>query len=109
MSQSARYRISALDVYVLKHLRDQIIAKGGQKYIDTESSRSVDHTWQMWMHDPDCNKFKIMEYMLGWIIYTLFLFFSVVPISILMGYPEFPSIIRIIRSAAVSPMNCFGT
>lgn len=56
------YTHYSLEVEDLKHFREQIIAKGGRQYIDTEPNRSVDNTWQMWMHDPDGNKFEIMEY-----------------------------------------------
>lgn len=56
------YTHYSLEVDNLKAFREQIIAKGGRQYIDTEPNRSVDHTWQMWMHDPDGNKFEIMEY-----------------------------------------------
>ena len=56
------YTHYALEVEDLKTVREQIIASGGSQYIDTEPKRSVDNTWQMWMHDPDGNKFELMEY-----------------------------------------------
>lgn len=56
------YTHYSLEVEDLKQFRDQIIVKGGRQYIDAEPNQSVDHTWQMWMHDPDDNKFEIMEY-----------------------------------------------
>ena len=56
------YTHYSLEVDDLKSFRETVIAKGGKQYIDSEPILSVDNTWQMWMHDPDGNKFEIMEY-----------------------------------------------
>ena len=56
------YTHFALEVEDLKAFRDRILANGGSEYIETEPMLSVDNTWQMWMHDPDGNRFELMEY-----------------------------------------------
>ena len=40
--------------------RDKLIARGVE--IDTEISKGPSETYQMWVHDPDGNKFEIMQY-----------------------------------------------
>ena len=54
----------ALEVSDLRAFRDHVIHSGGAAYLDTEISKGVDNTWQMWMHDPDGNRFEVMEYTL---------------------------------------------
>lgn len=41
-------------------LRDELTEKGVE--IDIQPSLGPDHTWQMWMHDPDGNKIEVMQY-----------------------------------------------
>ena len=35
---------------------------GGFEYIETGISLGMDKTYQMWMHDPEGNRFELMEY-----------------------------------------------
>lgn len=56
------YTHYALEVEDIQAYRQEIIARGGAQYLDTEITKGVDNTWQFWMHDPDGNKFEIMEY-----------------------------------------------
>ena len=39
-----------------------MLARGGAPYIDSEIELGLENTWVFWMHDPDGNKFEIMEY-----------------------------------------------
>ena len=63
-SQTApiRYTHFAVIVENLEELRAHSIAEGGEEYLDTDISLGMDFTCQMWMHDPDGNKFEIMQY-----------------------------------------------
>ena len=56
------YTHYSLEVEDIRAFRKEIEARGGAQYLDTEISRGLDNTWQFWMHDPDGNKFEIMEY-----------------------------------------------
>ena len=56
------YTHFSLEVDNLKAFYDQVIARGGAKYIDKEIEMGLENTWVFWMHDPDGNRFEIMEY-----------------------------------------------
>lgn len=56
------YTHYSLEVDDIRAFRQQIIARGGAEYLDSEITLGVDNTWQFWMHDPDGNPFEIMEY-----------------------------------------------
>ena len=56
------YTHYSLEVEDIQAFRQEIIARGGAQYLDTEITRGLEYTWQFWMHDPDGNKFEIMEY-----------------------------------------------
>lgn len=56
------YTHYSLEVEDIRGYRQEIIARGGAQFLDTEISMGMDNTWQFWMHDPDGNKFEIMEY-----------------------------------------------
>lgn len=56
------YTHYSLEVEDIKAYRQEIIARGGAQHLDTEISMGMDNTWQFWMHDPDGNKFEVMEY-----------------------------------------------
>lgn len=56
------YTHYSLEVEDIRAFRQEIIARGGAQYLDTEITRGLEYTWQFWMHDPDGNKFEIMEY-----------------------------------------------
>ena len=45
------------DIYKTK---EELVSKGVK--IDTDISFGPDYTYQMWIHDPDGNKFEIMQY-----------------------------------------------
>lgn len=51
-----------MEVENLRDFRQAIIDRGGAEYIDGEITLGVDKAWQMWMHDPEGNKFELMEY-----------------------------------------------
>lgn len=44
----------------LQKTREELAARGLQP--DTEPSKGPSGTWQLWFHDPDGNKFEVMEY-----------------------------------------------
>lgn len=50
----------ALIVEDIHKTREELIAKGVK--IDTDLSFGPDNTYQLWIHDPDGNKFEIMQY-----------------------------------------------
>ncbi|MDD3028479.1 MAG: VOC family protein [Erysipelotrichaceae bacterium] len=54
------YSHFALLVDDIEDTRDQLVAAGVE--IDTPLSKGPSNTWQMWVHDPDGNKFEIMQY-----------------------------------------------
>lgn len=56
------YTHFSLEVSDLKAFRNQILKRGGAPYIDTEIEKGLENTYTMWMHDPDGNRFEIMEY-----------------------------------------------
>ena len=56
------YTHFALEVSDLKAFRNQILKRGGAAYIETEIERGLEKTYTMWMHDPDGNRFEVMEY-----------------------------------------------
>lgn len=45
------------DIFVA---RDELVQAGVE--IDIEPNKGQSETWQMWIHDPDGNKFEIMQY-----------------------------------------------
>lgn len=40
--------------------RDELVGRG--IVLDEEPKYGMDGTWQMWLHDPDGNKFEVMQY-----------------------------------------------
>jgi len=56
------YTHFALEVSDLKAFRNQVLKRGGAEYIETEIELGLENTYTMWMHDPDGNRFEIMEY-----------------------------------------------
>ena len=56
------YTHFAIIVDDIQALHDRIVSLGGEKYLDTGISLGMDETYQMWMHDPDGNKFEFMQY-----------------------------------------------
>lgn len=52
----------SLEVNDIHAFRQNIKDRGGRDYLDTDIKRGLDNTLQMWMHDPDGNRFEIMEY-----------------------------------------------
>lgn len=56
------YTHFAVIVDDLKKVREHILSLGGEEYLDSDISLGLDHTWQMWIHDPDGNKIELMEY-----------------------------------------------
>lgn len=56
------YTHFSLEVSDLKAFREQVLARGGAPYIETEIEMGLENTWVFWMHDPDGNRFEIMEY-----------------------------------------------
>ena len=59
-NQNIGYSHYALLVDDIFKTRDKLIARGVE--IDTEISKGPSETYQMWVHDPDGNKFEIMQY-----------------------------------------------
>ncbi len=56
------YTHYALVVSDLQEFRQQVIDRGGADFLDTDITMGLEHTWQMWMHDPDGNPFEVMQY-----------------------------------------------
>ena len=56
------YTHYSLEVSDLKSFREQILKRGGFSYIDTDIELGLENTYTMWMHDPDGNRFEVMEY-----------------------------------------------
>ena len=54
------YSHFALMVDDIYKAREELIAAGVE--IDVEPNKGQSETWQMWIHDPDGNKFEIMQY-----------------------------------------------
>lgn len=50
----------ALLVDDIHETRDELVKRGVE--IDVEPNIGNSHTWQMWIHDPDGNRFEIMQY-----------------------------------------------
>jgi len=50
----------ALLVDDIHETRDELVRRGVE--IDVEPNIGNSHTWQMWIHDPDGNRFEIMQY-----------------------------------------------
>ena len=44
----------------LDKTREELVKAGIE--IDIEPNKGQSETWQMWIHDPDGNKFEIMQY-----------------------------------------------
>lgn len=54
------YSHFALMVDDIHKTREELVAAGVE--IDVEPNKGQSETWQMWIHDPDGNKFEIMQY-----------------------------------------------
>lgn len=54
------YSHFALMVDDIFQAREELVQAGVE--IDIEPNKGQSQTWQMWIHDPDGNKFEIMQY-----------------------------------------------
>ena len=54
------YSHFALMVDDIHEAREELVKAGVE--IDIEPNKGQSETWQMWVHDPDGNKFEIMQY-----------------------------------------------
>lgn len=54
------YSHFALMVDDIFEAREELVQAGVE--IDIEPNKGQSETWQMWIHDPDGNKFEIMQY-----------------------------------------------
>lgn len=59
-NQNLGYSHFALLVDNIYNTREELIANGVE--IDSDISKGPSETYQMWIHDPDGNKFEIMQY-----------------------------------------------
>ncbi|OCN06200.1 channel protein [Erysipelotrichaceae bacterium MTC7] len=59
-NQNIGYSHYALLVDDIYQTREELMKRGVE--IDTEISKGPSGTYQMWVHDPDGNKFEIMQY-----------------------------------------------
>lgn len=57
---TAGYSHYALMVDDIFKAREELVNHGVE--IDIEPNKGQSETWQMWIHDPDGNKFEIMQY-----------------------------------------------
>ena len=53
----ADYQLMVDDIH---ETREELVKAGIE--IDIEPNKGQSETWQMWIHDPDGNKFEIMQY-----------------------------------------------
>lgn len=56
------YTHYSLETDDIRGFRQMVTDRGGAQYLDGEITLGVDQTWQMWLHDPEGNRFEIMEY-----------------------------------------------
>lgn len=61
-NRDLNYTHFSLAVTDIHGLREDIVRRGGESYLDTEISRGVDGSLEMWLHDVDGNKIEFMEY-----------------------------------------------
>lgn len=61
-NRDLNYSHFSLTVEDIHALRRDIIARGGEEYLDTQIDVGVDGSLEMWMHDVDGNKLEFMEY-----------------------------------------------
>jgi lactoylglutathione lyase len=54
------YQHFSLVVEDIQKAKEELVAKGVR--IDTDITLGPDFTYQMWIHDPDGNKFELMQY-----------------------------------------------
>lgn len=54
------YQHLSLEVDDIHEFTEMIRSKGAP--IDSEPALGLEHTWQMWSHDPDGNKIEFMQY-----------------------------------------------
>lgn len=54
------YQHLSLEVDDIHDFTEKIRAAGAP--IDSEPAMGMEHTWQMWSHDPDGNKIEFMQY-----------------------------------------------
>ena len=54
------YQHVSLELDDIHDFTEKIREKGAP--IDSEPSLGLEHTWQMWSHDPDGNKIEFMQY-----------------------------------------------
>ena len=54
------YQHLSLEVDDMEKFTDKIRKAGAP--IDSEPAMGMEHTWQMWSHDPDGNKIEFMQY-----------------------------------------------
>ena len=59
------YTHFSLEVENIREFRQAIMERGGAKFIESDIRVGADQTLQMWMHDPEGNRFEIMEYTVG--------------------------------------------
>ena len=59
-NQNLGYSHFALLVDDIYKTKEELIANGVE--LDTDISKGPSETYQMWVHDPDGNKFEIMQY-----------------------------------------------
>lgn len=56
------YTHFSLEVENIRDFRQAIVERGGAEFIESDIRIGADHTLQMWMHDPEGNRFELMEY-----------------------------------------------
>lgn len=61
-NHSLNYTHFSLEVENIRDFRQAIIDRGGAEYIEGEIAEGIDGTLQLWIHDPEGNRFELMEY-----------------------------------------------
>ena len=56
------YNHYCIEVENIRDFRQAIINRGGAEFIESDIALGADQTLQMWMHDPEGNRFELMEY-----------------------------------------------
>lgn len=59
---SLNYNHYCLQVENIHDFRIAMIERGGKEYIETNIKLGMDKSLQMWIHDPEGNRFELMEY-----------------------------------------------
>lgn len=61
-NHSLNYTHFSLEVENIRDFKQAVIDRGGGEYIENDIALGADGTLQLWLHDPEGNRFELMEY-----------------------------------------------